>query len=52
MKSKDQSLLADKNYQKPDIEVIEIAVEKGYVGSGFGNEPIIPGPGFDFLPWN
>lgn len=48
MKSKDQSLLADKNYQKPDIEVIEIAVEKGYVGSGFDNEPILPG--LDF-PW-
>lgn len=39
MKSKDQSRLADKNYQKPEIEVIETAVEKGYVSSGY-TEPV------------
>lgn len=41
MKSKDQSRLADKNYQKPEIEVIETAVEKGYAGSGSGNNESI-----------
>lgn len=40
MKSKDQSRLADKNYQKPEIEVIETAVEKGYAASGSSTEPI------------
>lgn len=49
MKSKDQSRLADKNYQKPEIEVIETAVEKGYAGSGSGNnEEIYPGEDIDW----
>lgn len=49
MKSKDQSRLADKNYQKPEIEVIETAVEKGYAGSGSGStEGFRPGEDFEW----